>query len=73
MPANCRLPLFVQAINYMWFKHINHTGNLIHSLNELTLDNIWMYDWYLVRNVFFFQDAELRHRNPAYILKKKDI
>ena len=38
--ANCRLPLFVEAINHLRLNHLNHTGNLSQSLNELTRNDI---------------------------------
>ena len=54
MPAKCRLPLFVQAVDPIWLIHFYHTGNRPRSLNELTLGNIWMYDRYFVWNVILF-------------------
>ena len=41
MPANCRLLLFVQEIDFIWSNHFNYTGNFIQSLSELTLDYIY--------------------------------
>ena len=53
MTVNCRLPLFVEAMNYMRWNHLNHTGNLSLSPNELTHNDIWIND----RHIFFTKYA----------------
>ena len=73
MPANCRFPLFVQAVNHIWLIHLYHPGNLPRSLNELTLDNIWMYDRYFVRNVFFFMMLNYVIETENVFLKKYSV
>ena len=70
MPANCRLPLFVQSINYMRLKQAyRYLQPITQRTNPLIIYGC-MID-ILQETCSFFHYAELCHKNRACILKNK--